>query len=328
MSYAQLKAELRHVAFTTATPFTRADPDYTRADSDTSDGESTQQAGEVDHDALSENLIAIAEKGARLFIPCGNTGEYYALTDEERSAVVETHVEAVGDGGTVVGGVGGSTRTAIELLERYETAGADAAMIMHPVHTYVHEEGLIEYYRRLADSTDLGIVLYKRGPEVTRRVLQEVTTIENVVAVKYAVNDVKDFSQSVTDVSGDVVWLNGIAERYALSFAVEGAEGFTTGIGNFVPEETIALFDAIEAGELDRARTIRDLLRPYEDLREEAGVENVLSAANNVPAVKYGMELAGLYGGPVREPLSDLSSEDRSRAEAYYDRIAARDVSA
>jgi 4-hydroxy-tetrahydrodipicolinate synthase len=34
------------------------------------------------------------------------------------------------------------------------------------------------------------------------------------------------------------------------------------------------------------------------------------------------MELAGLYGGPVREPLSDLGEADRERAEQYYQRIS------
>lgn len=302
MSFEALKETLRGVAFTTITPFGE-------------DGE------EVLYDELKQNARAVEEAGGELFIPCGNSGEYYALTDEERVKVVQATVEAVGDDSAVVGGVGGSTKTAISLAERYQDAGVDAIMVMHPDHTYLHEQGLLEYYRRIVNAVDCGVVLYKRGPELSEDIIAELSTEDNVVAVKYAVNDIKSFSRAVENVPGDVVWSNGIAERFAPAFALEGAEGFTTGIGNFVPEATLALMDAVRNEDWERAKHVRDVLRPYEDLREEAGPNNDFSAANNVPAVKYGMELAGLYGGPVREPLVELSDEDKERAEQYYEAI-------
>ncbi|MDZ5811411.1 dihydrodipicolinate synthase family protein [Halorubrum sp. AD140] len=302
MQYQQIKSDLRGVAFTNPTPF-----------DDTGDT--------IQHDKLADNVQHVVEAGGRLIIPCGNTGEYYSLTDQERISVVETIVEAVGDTATIVGGVGGSTKSAIALAKAYEEQGADAIMIMHPVHTYQHQAGLIEYYREIVESTDLGVVLYKRGQEVTHDLLADLTTYENVVGVKYAVNDIKGFAEAVSTIEGDIVWSNGIAERYAPSFAIEGAEGFTTGIGNFIPERVIELMDALEAENWDHARELRDQLRPLENLREESGAGNSLSAANNVPVVKHGMELAGLYGGPVREPLVDLSTEDKQRTKEYYEQM-------
>ncbi|WP_101296986.1 dihydrodipicolinate synthase family protein [Halegenticoccus soli] len=304
MSYEPLKSDLRGVAFTNPTPFS-------------DDGE------EVLHDELADNVRALKEAGARLVLPCGNTGEYYSLSDDERVAVVETVVDAMDGTGSVVAGVGGSTKSALDLISRYEEVGADGMMVMHPVHTYMHEAGVRHYYERIADATDLGVVLYKRGPELSVENIAALSERENVVAVKFAVNDVKEFSKAVEMAEGDVVWSNGIAERFAPAFAVEGAEGFTTGIGNFVPKAVLALMEALREGDYDRAKRIRDTLWTYEDLREEPGEGNFMDAANNVPAVKYGMELAGLYGGPVREPLVDLGDEDRARAEEYYERIRA-----
>lgn len=302
MAYEDLKDQLHHVAFTTPTPF-------------------SDDGARVVHDDLASNLRSIKERGAVVFVPCGNTGEYYALSDGEREAVVETHVEVVGDDGIVIGGVAGSTKTAISLIDRYEAVGADAVLVMHPDHTHMHERGLVRYYRRLAESTDLGIVGYKRGEQLSRSVLCSVSEIENVVGVKYAVDDIKEFKQVVEDVPADLVWINGIAERYAIAFAIEGADGYTTGIGNFVPEATLSLYDAIENGDWEAARQCQRVLRPFEDLREEAGADNEIPAANNVPAVKYGLDLAGLCGGPVREPLVPLSEADKARADDYYRRI-------
>lgn len=306
-SASALRDRFRDVAFTTAVPF-------------------TDDGAAVRHDALADNLARLYDAGARLFIPCGNTGEYYSLTDDERVAIVETHVEATGKEATIAGGVTGSVPEIRDLAASYEAAGADAIMVMHPDHAYAHERGLAEYYHRICDETDLGVVVYKRGPEVTRDVLVELSERESVVAVKFAVDDVKEFAQTVADAPGDVTWVNGIAERFALSYAIEGAEGYTTGVGNFVPEATLSLFEAVEDRRWERAREIQRSLRPLEDLREEPGEENVLVAANNVPLVKYCLELAGCVGGPVREPLVELAERDKERAEEYYARVEASEA--
>ncbi|QLG61746.1 dihydrodipicolinate synthase family protein [Halorarum salinum] len=300
MGFDQLKANLRGVAFTNPTPFS-------------ADG------ADVRHDALAENTRHVVDAGGRVLIPCGNTGEYYSLTDDERVAVVSTTATAAGEDASIVAGAGGSTKEAIALADAYEDAGADAIMVMHPVHTYQHEAGLREYYRAIVDATDLPVVVYKRGPEVTADLIRELAAHERVVGVKYAEDDVAAFANLVASVDADVVWSNGIAERYAPSFAIEGAEGFTTGIGNFLPGEVLALMDAIRREDWARARELRDLLAPYERLRQGTGPDNEIRAANNVPGVKRGMELAGLYGGPVREPLASLSAADAERAEQYYE---------
>jgi 4-hydroxy-tetrahydrodipicolinate synthase len=303
MAYESLKDDLRDVAFTNPTPFGE-------------DGEM------ILHDELASNIEYVRNAGARLIVPCGNTGEYYSLSNDERVAIVETTTEAFEGAGSVVGGVGGSTKNAKMLADRYADVGADAIMVMHPVHTYVHEDGILDYYQSLVDHTDLGVVLYKRGAELTHEHIRVLSERENVVAVKYAVNDISAFSEGVRTTPGNIVWINGIAERFAPSFSVEGAEGFTTGIGNFIPQKVLALQDALDDGDLTRAKKIRDLLRPYEDLREETGSNNRFSSANNVPAVKYGLELAGQYGGSVREPLVALSEDDQKRAEEYYEAIS------
>lgn len=307
MNYESLKDGLRGVLFTTTTPF-------------------DESGRNVLHEEIERNTRAVLDAGGRTFIPCGNTGEFHSLTREERLSVVETTAETVGDDGIVVAGTGGSTKDAIEQIAAYEEAGVDGVMIHGLDHTYRHRKGVAEYYRTLAESTDLGIVLYKRSPVPSIPVIAELSTIDNVVGAKFAVNDIDEFSRAVRDVPGDIVFCNGIAERFAPAFAIEGAEGFTTGVGSFVPNATLALQEALERGEWERARNLRDLLRPLEDIRTEPGADNVIEGANNVPVVKYGLELAGRYGGPVREPIVGLSAEDEARVEDHYRRIEQADI--
>jgi 4-hydroxy-tetrahydrodipicolinate synthase len=305
MNLEETKRKLAGVAVTPPTPFSE-------------DGDS------VLYDELRENVAYLVDAGIPVLLPCGNTGEYYSLSDDERVRIVEQTAAAAGDDAAVVAGAGGSTKHVLQLADRYREAGADGIMLMHPGHTYVHRDGLRRYFERIAAGTELGVVLYKRGPEVMDELLVDLTEIENVVGVKYAVNDVSAFSRAVERSSGDAVWSNGIAERFAPSFLFEGAKGFTSGIGAFVPELPLALMEALRNGEWARARQLRELARPYEELRDGTGPNSPFASANNVPAVKYGMELAGLYGGPVREPLTGLSEADEERAEALYREITER----
>lgn len=302
MNYEGVREGLKHVAFTTATPFREDDLS-------------------VDVPALRENVAALREAGAELFIPCGNTGEYYALSHEERADVVAATVRAAGDDATIVAGAGGSVPTVANLADRYEAAGVDALMIMDLSHTYVHRDGVVDYFEAVADRTDLGIVVYKRSPIITMDALAAIADIDNVVGVKYAINDVAGFTTARERLPDDFVLVNGIAERFGPAFALEGAEGFTTGIGNFVPGATLALQEAIVAEDWAEARRIRDIVKPFEDLRAEAATPDGFSAANNVPAVKFAMDLAGFNGGPVRPPLRPLSKADQDRAREYYEEI-------
>lgn len=302
MPYADLKRSLEDVAFTTPAPFSE-------------DGQ------DVRYDKLAEHASWLTQQGASVLIPCGNTGEYYSLTNQERKAIVERTVGTVGDDVTVVGGAGGSLAHVKKLVSDYEAVGADAVMIMDPSHTYIHQQGLIEYYKEIARATDLGVVLYKRSDLLTLDALSKITTLENVVAVKFAVNDINEFAKTADELSDDVVLSTGIAERFTPSFTLEGATGYTTGIGAFTPKTALDLMEALESKNWDRAKKIRDVVRPYEELREEPGPNNTHTAANNVPAIKYGMELAGLYGGPVRLPLIDLDEDDKDRAKRIYEQI-------
>ena len=297
-----IREHLADVGFTIPTPF-------------------SDDTTEILYEELKKNVQRLLAANGKLIIPCGNTGEYYSLTREERIGVAEATVDAVGDRGSVVAGVGGSTKTVQQLLASYEDIGVDGAMIMYPRHTYVHAQGLKQYYYRILDSTELDIVLYKRGSKLSNDTIIELSNHRQVVGVKYAVNDIDGFARVVNQGCNDVVWIDGLAERFAPAFGLEGADGLTTGIGNFIPEAILALYDAIDRRDWKGAQNLRDLVQPYEALREEPGIENGFPSANNVPAVKFGLELSGYYGGPVREPLVELADEDKQRAENYYTAI-------
>lgn len=114
-----------------------------------------------------------------------------------------------------------------------------------------------------------------------------------------------------------------MAEPHAPALWAEGAEGFTADVSNFEPRIGLALFEALTAGDWERAREIRAACRPFMEFRAETGTDSDLPAGVSVPVVKEGLRLAGFEAGTVREPLVELTDEEKGRAAALYDDLAA-----
>lgn len=276
---------------------------------------------EIEHEKLAENAESLYNAGIRTFLATANISEYHSLSRQERVDVAETAVEALPNDACVLGGVGGSTASARDLIEEYERIGVDAMMIMPPDHTYLHEAGLLEYYRKLASASDRPLVPYVRGFDPSIDYLAKLTQIDAVVGIKYALKDTVKLGEGVAAGNDDVVWVDGLAEPYALAYWAEGAEGFSAGVSNFRPEIGLALFQALSEGDFERARKLRDACLPYQNFRAETGVDNEIPGAISVPAVKKGLELAGLHGGYVREPIQPLSESTAERAEQLYENL-------
>lgn len=278
---------------------------------------------EIVHKQLHENARALSDGGIRTFLAAANISEYHSLSHDERVAVVETSVDALPEDRCVLAGVGGSTRGARRLVREYDAIGVDAMMIMPPDHEFVHERGLLSYYRKLADATPSPIVPYVRGFSPSIEFLGDLTRVDGVVGIKFALEDAALLGAAIDAGSDEVVWVDGLAEPYAVAYWAEGVEGFSAGVSNFRPEVGLALFDALVDEDWERARALRDICVPFQRFRGRSGADNEIPGAISIPAVKKGLELAGLHGGRVREPLVELTSAEERRAEELYDDLDA-----
>ncbi|MFC6907199.1 dihydrodipicolinate synthase family protein [Halalkalicoccus tibetensis] len=279
------------------------------------------EEGMIQHKKIQENAQTLHNKGVRTFLATANISEYHSLSQKERIEVAQTAVEALPDNACILAGVGGSTSDAQELIESYDANDIDGMMIMPPDHTYIHEEGLLQYYRELATASERPLIPYVRGFDPSVEYLEKLTQIESVIGVKYALKDAPKLGAGIAAGDDDVVWVNGLAEPFAVAFWAEGAEGFSAGVSNFRPEVGLELFNALSDGNWERARLLRNICLPYQRLREQRGKDNNLEGAISVPVVKKGLDLSGLHGGHVREPIRSLSEEDEHRAERLYEEL-------
>ncbi|MEU1502364.1 dihydrodipicolinate synthase family protein [Streptomyces sp. NPDC005732] len=271
------------------------------------------QDGTVDlgtHRALLRRLL---DGGVRTLTPGGNTGEFYALTPEERRTVAESTVEEAGDRAAVLVGVGHDVPTAVASARHARALGASMVMVHQPVHPYVSEGGWLDYHRAVAESVpELGVVPYIRDARLPGARLAELADVcPNVIGVKYAVPDAARFAAFARDAGLErFVWVAGLAEPYAPSYFSAGATGFTSGLVNVAPTLSLTMIETLRSGDYPAAMKVWERIRRFEELRAADG------SANNVTVVKEALASLGLCRREVRPPSRELSASERSEVAA------------
>lgn len=262
---------------------------------------------QIHWDALADNVRFLIDHGVNVIVPCGNTGEFYGLTLEEAKAVTKRVVEIVEHRAIVVAGIGYSVATAIELGSYAQEVGADCVLIHQPHHPYITNDGAVSYYKKIIDALDIPSVIYFKDPNLSDDVLFQLATLEKLIAVKYAINDLPRFAQIVRDVPKEhsITWICGTAEKWAPFYWSAGARGFTSGLINVAPEKSFAMLNALKAGDEEASWRVWQEILPFENLRAKH------NNGNNVVVVKEAIEQMGLQAGPTREPCAPLNEGDR-----------------
>lgn len=300
MPQAATSEDLHDIAAGILTPFAKEDPDTVR------------------YDYLKENARWLFDSGIRLFLACANISEYHSLSYEERVNSVRVARNSLPEDATVLGGVGGSTKSATAMAQEHESHGANGIMMMPPDHAFKHKTGVVEHYHRIADAVEISAVPYLRGMNVSVEMIERIADHANVIGIKWAIPNIELFSRCVNRTGKEVSWLCGMGEPPAPAYYFEGASGFSAGVSNFAPKLGLALLEALETTDYEHAKEIRNISVPLMNLRRESDEEGVYSSAYSIPVVKAGLKFAGQHGGPVREPLTDLPDRRLRRVQEMY----------
>ena len=270
-------------------------------------------SGDVDWEAHAGLIRRLTDDGVTVVTPNGNTGEFYALTQDEARRATESAVKAADGNAEILVGVGLDTVTAISAARHASDAGASMVMIHQPVHPYISAEGWLGYHQAIAQAVpDIGVVLYVRDPRIDGPLIARLgQSCPNVIGVKYGVRDPVLFAAAARDTApGRFTWLAGLAELTAPGLWAVGARGFTSGLVNVVPALSASMLAALRRGDLTAAMEIWDAVRPFEELR---GAD---ASADNVSVVKEALAQLGLCRRAVRPPSRLLPEAARGQVAA------------
>jgi len=256
----------------------------------------------------------------------GKQGEFFSLSISERKRLFDIAVDEANRSGakaklgTIMSCSDQNMDVVIDLARHAQAIGADYIVVHAPVLHFLHaqDETLFEYYKHISEQVDIGIALwshpdsgYLMSPELCARVAE----LPNVVAIKYSVP--REMYARLTRLAGDKIlvstaseaeWFDNIVELgWQLYLCSNPPYLMQTKVDRRMREYT----DLASAGDIARARTIRDSLNPVrEALRRSRPAEKPPAHA------KYWQDLLGQAGGPVRRPMLDLTDAEKAAVRA------------
>jgi 4-hydroxy-tetrahydrodipicolinate synthase len=258
-------------------------------------------ADRIDVTVLRALIGRLAAAGIDNLVAAGNTGEFYALELQEVLAVYYEVAQANEGRSALTAGVGRSLKEAVALARAAEKAGADALMIHQPPDPFASPAGMVEYNHAVAGSTDLPVILYVRRDVFSDEEFAKLLDHPNIIGMKYAFPDAPKLAERIRACRplGKIA-VCGLAEPWAAPFQAVGAQGFTSGLVNVLPELSIEVRDALQRGDYDTARRACERIAPFEAMRAMQG------NGWNVTVVKQAMRAMGHAVGPARPPASPV----------------------
>ena len=255
----------------------------------------------VDLAATQRVQAALLRDGVHGLVLMGTVGEGNSLGATEKRAVLAGAVEVARGSAPVIVGVSEfTTATALEFVRDAERLGASGFMVL-PGMVYVPTPRELEYhFRAVADATSLPVMLYNNPPSYRVNIdldtLARLADVPNIVCIKESSPDPRRFTDLINAFGTRFTLFAGL-DDIAFEGLVLGAKGWVSGLTNAFPAESLALYDAIAAGDLERARRIYRWFMPLLHLDSEHDLVQSIKLAEQI------MERGSERVRPPRLPL-------------------------
>lgn len=264
----------------------------------------------VDIPLFKRQIERLVVSGADGIAPLGSTGVLPYLSDEEKEAVAEAAIQQVaGRVPTLLGVSNLTTERTLHHARFAEAAGATALMIIPMSYWKLSDEEIFRHYDKVAAAVAIPIMAYNNpatsGIDMSPALLKRLLEIPNITMIKESTGDVQRMHHLRKALGEEVAFYNG-ANPLALAALASGATGWCTAAPNLIPELNIALYKAIQANDLAKARNI--FYRQFELLQ--------FIVAKGLPrAVQAGLNILGEEGGYLRSPLLPLNAQETKELE-------------
>ena len=269
------------------------------------------EEGELDLDVLAPLIDWQLSHGTHGISVGGSTGEPTSQTVEERIAVMRAAADAIDGRVPFLPGTGTALMSeTFELTAEAQRLGAAAALVVTPYYGRAQQDGLFNWYSRVASEfPDLPIIVYnvpiRAAVDIAPATVGRLRRAHaNIVGIKETTRDFEHVSYVLHEAGTDFIALSGI-ELLCYPMLTLGGAGHLSCVGNFAPAPVAQLYDTFIAGDAERAQALHYDLHPL--------VDAAFAETNPVPA-KWVMKQLGLLGSDhAREPLAPLSDASQAK---------------
>jgi 4-hydroxy-tetrahydrodipicolinate synthase len=274
--------------------------------------------GAVDLAALGHHMAGLRAAGVSGWVPCGSSGEYNLLTDEERDRVLRFVKDNAQPEETLIAGTNApSTAGVIAHTRRAKEMGYHAVLLAVPFYTKPTQAEIIRHFNAVVDATDMNVVLYsypgKDGVEIGYEALDALADNPRIIGIKESSGVMQRAIGISTRYAGRIQLVSG-SDDIAWDFMHWGADSWICGPANCMAKPVCDMDRAFRAGDHARAKAIMQAIWP---------AMNVLESGKFVQKLKYGCALQGNPVGGCRMPFGPLTDAEKAEFAAAMQPILA-----
>ena len=271
------------------------------------------ETGEVAYDKLKENMEFYAKSKLKGYLALGSNGENKSLTNDEKEKVLETIIKNKGPEQVVMAGcIFESTKETVEFAKIAQGLSADFITLLPPSYfkKQMSDPVLLRYFTDVASSLTTPCMVYNApqfcgGTTLSVNLVKDLAKHPNIVGIKdSSTGNIESFLLAVRDTFNV---MPGSA-NFFVNGLIMGAPGGVISLANVFPEITCKLYDLTVNKQYDEAFRLNEKILQ---------LNKSVSGSGGVAAVKYAMDLAGLFGGNPRLPLLPLGGDAKQKIEDY-----------
>lgn len=224
----------------------------------------------LDLPLFDKNLQAQLDAGINGIVLGGTLGEASVLSTAEKEQLIKFAVATCAGKVPVVLNIAeGSTKEALQQAAYAKAWGARGIMILPPMRYKSDHRETVTYFKTVANSTDLPIMIYNNPVdykiEVTLDMFDELQGCKNITAIKESTRDVTNVTRLINRFGNRYKILCGV-DTLAMEELVLGADGWVAGLVCAFPKETVAIFNLVKAGRIEEATKIYRWFMPLLEL--------------------------------------------------------------
>ena len=267
--------------------------------------------GEIDYGQAKRLALFLLDSGSDGLVVSGTTGESPTLSREEKLRLFAEIRSAVAGRGTVIAGTGNNdTRESQKLTREAERIGVDACMLVVPYYNRPTQQGLLEHFKAVAQSTTLPCIIYnvpsRTVTNLAAATLIKLSQIDNIVGVKEASGDFRQIAEVVDGTRKDFLVYSG-NDSDTLPILALGGHGVISVASHLVGMQIKDMIRKSLGGKFqDAARIHRHLLTMI----------GALFVVSNPAPVKWALNYLGFRVGRPRLPLVEPDEESADLIEA------------
>ena len=262
--------------------------------------------GEVNYIELKRLIEYQIAGGISAIAVCATTGEAPTLEDKEHQRIIEFSAEVIDHRVPLIAGTGSNNiEHAVSMTKQAKSNGADALLVVTPYYNRATEQGLISGYQKIADSTDLPIIVYnvpsRTGVNISQKVYRTLAEHQNIVAVKEASGDIAAIASLISE-CGDRLDVYSGNDDMTVPLLSLGGSGVISVLSNMLPSAVTRICNEWFSG---RWREACELQLKYMPL-----IRALFSQVNPIP-IKTALGELGFDTLEMRLPMCEMDEEQK-----------------